>query len=104
MPRFVLVYHGGSAPKSEAEGRKVMAAWTAWFGTLGKAVVDPGAPLGPSSTVRAGGVAGDGGANPASGYSIIEAADMNGALAMARGCPILSEPDGSVEVAQAMAM
>ena len=104
MPRFVFIYHGGATPASEAEGRKVMAAWTAWFGTLGKAVIDAGAPFGPSSTVSAGHVAGNGGSNPASGYSIVEAADMDGAIALAKGCPIVAEPGGSVEIAQAMAM
>ena len=44
-----------------------------------------------------------GGANPASGYSLIEAADLDDALAKAKGCPIL-ESGGSIEVAVAIDM
>lgn len=104
MAKFVYVYHGGSTPQSEAEGKAVMDAWMAWFGSLGAAVVDGGAPLGMSKTVSAKGVVDNGGANPASGYSIIEAADMAAAVTMAKGCPILSDANGSVEIAEAMAM
>ncbi len=103
MAKFIYVYHGGSAPASEEEGKKVMAEWMAWFGTLGSAVVDGGAPLGASMTVSSGGIAEGGGSNPASGYSLIEAADIGAASEMAKGCPILKE-GGSVEVAEAMAM
>jgi len=71
---------------------------------MGPAVVDGGNPVGMSSTVQAdGSVAGDGGANPASGYSLIEAADLDEALAKARGCPILQD-GGTVEVAETFDM
>jgi hypothetical protein len=83
---------------------KVMDAWGAWFGTLGRAVVDGGNPVGPSSTVKADGslVAG-GGANPVSGYSLIEAADLNDAHQKAKGCPLLKS-GGTIEIAQAFDM
>ena len=44
-----------------------------------------------------------GGANPATGYSLVEANDLEDALAKAKGCPIL-EAGGTVEVAQAFDM
>ena len=73
MPKYVFAYHGGSAPQDPAEGAKVMEAWMAWFGELGAAVVDGGAPTGQSKTIAAGGAVSDGGgANPISGYSVIE--------------------------------
>lgn len=103
MTKYVYVYHGGTMPQTPEEGEKVMAAWSAWFGTLGKAVVDAGAPFGKSTTVSASGTADSGGANPASGYSIVEAADLNAAIAMAKGCPIISN-NGSVEIAEALPM
>lgn len=99
MPKFLYVYHGGSAPEGEAEQQKVMAAWGAWMGGLGAALVDGGAPVGLSKTVTSEGVADDGGANPASGYSLVEAPDQAAAVTMAQGCPIL-EAGGSVEVAE----
>ena len=46
---------------------------------------------------------GNGGANPATGYGLFEAADLDDALAKARGCPIL-EAGGSVELAECIDM
>lgn len=79
-----------------------MARLGAWFEQMGAAVVDGGAPVGTSKTVSGTGVADDGGANPLSGYTIVSADDMDGAIALAKGCPILSH--GSVEVAPIMQM
>jgi len=104
MAKYLMVYHGGSHPQSKEEQAKVMAAWGQWFGSMGKAVIDGGNPVGPSVTVRSNGtVAKDGNANPATGYSLIEAASMDDALAKAKNCPLLAA-GGSVEVAQAMDM
>ena len=104
MANFIFVYHGGDMPQTEEEGQQVMAEWKAWFESMGEAVVDMGAPVGPSSTVQANGtVTGDGGANPTSGYSVISSADIEAAIELARNCPIL-QANGSVEVAEAMAM
>jgi len=103
MPRYLFVYHGGGRPETEEAQQKVMAAWGAWMEGLGAALVDGGAPVGMSVTVGPGGVADNGGANPASGYSMVEAESQAAAAEMARGCPILAD-GGSVEVAEIMAM
>jgi hypothetical protein len=104
MAKYLLVYHGGAMPQTKAEQEQVMKAWTGWFGTLGKAVVDGGNPVGKSTTVMPNGsVATNGGANPASGYSILDAKDEADAVKMAKGCPILAG-GGSVELAPIMAM
>ena len=103
MPKYLYVYHGGSTPQSQEEGEKVMKAWMDWFGALGKSVVDGGNPVGRSKTIGANGVSNDGGANPASGWSVIEAKDIDDATSKAKGCPILSD-GGSVEVAEIMEM
>jgi hypothetical protein len=103
MPNYIFVYHGGKKPESAEEGEKVMAAWMAWFGGMGDAVVEGGNPVGQSSTVSAAGVAPDGCANPVSGYSIIQAANMDAATAHAKGCPMLAD-GGTVEVAEIMPM
>ena len=104
MPNFLLAYHGGKAPETAEEGAKVMALWTAWFEGIGADVVDGGNPVGMSSTVSADGVADNGGANPVSGYSIVKAADMAAALDIAKGCPMVGDASGSVEVAEIMEM
>ena len=103
MPKYLYVYHGGSTPQSKEEGEKVMKAWMDWFGGLGKSVVEGGNPVGMSKTVGANGVKNDGGANPASGWSVIEATDFDDATNKAKGCPLLSD-SGSVEVAEIMEM
>ncbi|MGI9482429.1 MAG: hypothetical protein ACR2OR_08735 [Hyphomicrobiales bacterium] len=89
-------------PETPEEGEKMMAAWGAWFQGMGDAVVDGGKPAGMSKTVRASGVADNGGANPISGYSLVSAANIDEAVELAKGCPILEH--GSVEVAEALDM
>ena len=100
MPKFMLVYHGGSAPESPEEGEKVMAKWMTWLQGMGDAVVDGGNPVGMSKTVSAAGISDDGGANPVSGYSMVQADTIDAACELAKGCPILEDTDGSVEVAE----
>ena len=104
MPKYLFAYHGGKRPTNEVETKKYMDAWGAWFGSLGKSVIDGGNPLKPSSTVHANSsVTQDGGSNPVGGYSLITATDMADAQKKAKGCPILAS-GGSVEVAEAMDM
>jgi len=104
MTKFLLAYHGGKKPGSEAEGAKIMAAWGAWFESLGADLVDAGAPVGQSHTVAATGSDADGGANPVSGYTLINAANYDAALKIAKGCPMIADGSGSVEVAECIEM
>ena len=104
MAKYLFVYHGGKKAESEEELAKGLDAWGQWFGSMGATVIDGGNPVGESSTVNPdGSVSTNGGANPARGYSLIEAADLEDALAKAKGCPIL-ESGGSIEVAEAIDM
>lgn len=100
MPKFLMAYHGGTTPTSEAEVEKTMAAWTAWFEAMGQAVVDPGNPVTQSYTVSESGVTENGGANPVSGYTVLDAADIQAACDIAKGCPMVMDGSGSVEVAE----
>jgi hypothetical protein len=98
MAKYLLVYHGGSMADSEAEQAAAMEAWGKWFGTLGASVVDGGNPTGESVTITSDrNTTPGGGANPASGYSLIDADSIEDAAAKAKGCPI---PDGGVEVCE----
>ncbi len=100
MTKFLLVYHGGYAPTSKEEGEKVMAAWGAWIGGLGGALTDAGNPTGPAKTVAPGGKTSDGGgADPTRGYSVLEAASLDAAVAAVKNCPQLAA-GGTVEVAE----
>jgi hypothetical protein len=104
MPQFIFAYHGGKAPDSPEEGQKIMAAWGEWMGGMGDALVVPGNPMGMSQTVSASGVADDGGANPVSGYSVVEATDIGAATELAKGCPMVTNNVGTVEVAELLEM
>ena len=104
MAKYVLAYHGGAAPESEEEGKKVMEAWMGWMGSLGDALIDGGNATGAAKTVVAGGTVEDGGGpNPISGYSLLEAADLDAAVALVKDCPIF-DAGGSVEVAETIDM
>jgi hypothetical protein len=46
VPKFLVTYHGADAPAPE-EARQAMAAFMAWAASVGEALADPGAPLGP---------------------------------------------------------
>ncbi len=103
MPKFLLTYHGKPDIQSPEDGAKHMTAWKAWSAGLGAAVVDPGLPVGPSKTITATDVVDDGGSNPVSGITIIQAETMDEAIVMAKGCPHLSG-SGTIEIAEAMDM
>ena len=105
MAKFVFVYHGGGKPPSDpAEIKKAMDAWGSWFGSMGAAVIDAGNPVGKSSTVKSdGSLVEGGGANPASGYSLIEASSLKTRTRRRRGVPC-SLAGGTIEIAQAMDM
>ncbi len=97
MAKYLLVYHGGG---DGAPTEKEMAAWGNWFGQLGPAIVDGGNPVGATKTLAKDGSSSDGGgANPASGYSILQAGSLDEALTLAKGCPILAG-GGSVEICE----
>ncbi|PJE37005.1 hypothetical protein CVM52_09040 [Pseudooceanicola lipolyticus] len=104
MPDFIFAYHGGKPPDTPEEGEKAMAAWMAWFKSMGEATKQPGHPVGMSKTVSGSGIADNGGANPLSGYSVVTAADIGAACEMARGCPMVVDGSGTVEVAELMEM
>lgn len=107
MAKYVFVYHGGGGAdqamqSSQEEIAAEMAKWEAWYGELGSAVVDGGNPFGQTKNVTSNGVEGPHD-SAATGYTIIEASDIDAAVASAKGCPILAH-GGSVEVAEAIDM
>jgi hypothetical protein len=106
MAKYLFVYHGanGPIPTDPAVIKQIHDAWGAWFASLGSAVIDGGNPVGKSSTVAPdGSLAAGGGANPASGYSLVEAASLEDAHKKARSCPILKR-GGTIEIAQCIDM
>jgi len=105
MPKYLFVYHGGDFPEELARSQGV--AWDSWLQSLGPQVLDQGGPLQPGGTLAANGkVVDNGGANPATGYNIIEAASFEAAITIAKGCPQTKAPheNGTIEIAEVMSM
>src|SRR3954452_3120938 len=88
MANSLLVFRGGSMPETKEEQDKVMAAWGAWFGQLGDALVDGGNPASQTKTLSADGSTTPGGGDSPTGYSIIKADDIDAAVNLAKGCPV----------------
>ena len=104
MAKYVLAFRGGEMAPTEEERQAVMAAWGAWFGELGAAVVEPGAPFSTSASLSAADAAPtDGGASGLTGYTVISADSMAAATDLSRGCPIFAS-GGSIDVYQAIEM
>ena len=100
MSKYVYVYKGGGMAATEEEQNAAMAAWGAWIGQLGDALVDVGNPFGASAGVKSDGSNGAAG-SALTGYSIVEAASLEDAVAKSRGCPVFAA-GGSVDVYEAI--
>ena len=103
MAKFVVLYSGGTAPVTPEAAAASMKEWEAWFGKLGKAVVEAGAPFGKSRTVSPSGTQDGGGGNISNGYSVVEAADLGAAAKLVGACPIVKD-GGKVHVFELMQM
>ena len=79
MAKYVLLYSGGAMAATQAERDKANQAWGAWFGKLGKSVVDSGNPFSDKvKSVASDGKVKDGPTGErANGYSIVEAATVD---------------------------
>lgn len=103
MPKYVFAYHGKPDFQTKEEGMAHMTKWREWSASLGAAMVDPGMPVGMSKTVTANGIVENGGSNPLSGITIVQADSIDDALKMAARCPHVSGA-GTIEVAEALDM
>ena len=103
MTQYVIVYLGGDQPSSPEEGKRHFAKYMDWLTSLGDSAVSPANPLKNTSTVNPDGTVTAGGASTMSGYTIIEAGSMEGALAIAKACPFL-DIGGSLEVSELLEM
>ena len=104
MSEFTFLFRG-TPPTSPEEMQKVMEKWVAWFKELGAKgyIKDPGHPLERTGKVVKGQqkVVNDGpyaeSKDIVGGYTLIEAKDLDHAVEISKGCPIL-DVGGSVEV------
>ncbi len=103
MPQFMISYIGGDHPTTPEEGQAHFAKYKAWLADLGNKVVSPANPLKNTTTVNPDGSITNGGVTSMSGYTIIEVASMEDALAAAKSCPFL-EINGKLEVSELASM
>jgi hypothetical protein len=89
MANYLLTFHGGSMPETKEQQDQVMSAWTSWFGKLGDALVDGGNPVSKAKAISPDGSVMDATEAP-TGYSIIKADDLDSAVELAKGCPVLA--------------
>ena len=99
MARYMLVYKGEATSMEDMtpeEGAEVMAKWMAWMGKIGPAMSDVGSPFGPGSSVVDDGSMGS--AASLTGYSIVEAENMDAAVSLTDGHPYLSDGGGNYAI------
>jgi len=101
MAQYIIAYIGGRQPATPEEGLQQKQKWGAWLQGLGDAVVNPGTPLRNSRRVGMDGAVREDG-TVLTGYTVVEAASLDAALEMAKGCPFLEM--GELEVAEMVQM
>jgi len=105
MSEYLFLYRGAGPSGSPEQMQLVMQKWVAWFKDLGAKghIKSPGHPLERAGKVvkGAGKAVHDGpfaeAKDVVGGYTLIEARDLDQAVELSKGCPVL-ERDGSVEV------
>jgi hypothetical protein len=109
MSEYVFLYRGGEAGRSPERIQQSLQKWIAWFKELAEKghVKNQGHPLERAGKVVRGSQKAvvDGPFAEAKdvigGYSLIEARDLEQAVELSKGCPIL-ENEGAVEVRPVM--
>lgn len=98
--KYMLTFRDGKGMGATAEEQqKLMAAWGAWYGTVGAALVDGGAPFGASQSVST-----NGGTAPAlGGYAVVSAGSIDEAAKHAKSSPVYAD-GGSVDVYELIEM
>jgi hypothetical protein len=98
MTKFVFIYHApmtpaDATPPSAEQLQDMMAAWTAWAEKVGDGMVDFGTPLAGGIRVAPNGVV-EPSSREVAGYTILEAADIDAAIELAKVHPHLNMPGG----------
>ena len=96
MPQFIMTYHGGSKPKTPEEGQAHWQRYMEWIGGLDAVV--------PQQPLKGSEVLGTKEITTMMGYSIINAADMDAARAIAQSCPFLDMDDSAMQLSELMVM
>jgi hypothetical protein len=107
MKKFIVIYHAPleatkqAANSSPEEMKEGMKPWMAWAEKCGDGLIDMGTPLGNGQAVTSEGTAPSD--KEVVGYSILQAEDMDGAVAMLKDHPHLKWNEGcAIEVHEAL--
>ncbi len=109
MSKYMVIYYApaeafaGMANMSPEDIQKGMEPWTAWMAKVGDQLVDGGSPLMGGQRITTSGTSPS--TNEVSGYSILEADNMDAAKALLDGHPHLTFAEGcAIEIHEAMPM
>jgi hypothetical protein len=101
MAKYILLYKGPARAQENipaAEREQIMQGWMQWGDKVGPALVDFGNPFAARASVHGDGS--EGAASDYTGYTIVEATDLNAAKGFCDGHPFLKDAgrEFSVEV------
>ena len=86
MKKFILIQYGFETPTPE-----IMEAWGKWFGSIGDKMLESVGPFGPGKEISHSGTKDlPMGLDSLTGFSIIQAENMNEAVKIAQACPIIT--------------
>jgi hypothetical protein len=108
MPKFLVLYVSEKPAEqqmnaSPEDRKKGMESWLAWFKRQGSAIIDQGNPTGKPFAMNKKGVA-KAHADKVTGYTILEAKDIDKVKAMVIDNPHLDQPNSSIEILEIMSM
>jgi hypothetical protein len=87
MGNYLFAYRGGSMAQTQEERDAAMAAWGAWFGQLGSAIVDAGNPFAGSASVGSDGTVSEGAGSGLGGLLAHTGRQPRGGLRAGQGQP-----------------
>jgi hypothetical protein len=89
MPRFLVTYHGSNMPHDPESMAKARDAFMQWAGKTGRALVDPGSPIGATLNVSSSGRKQGPADGPFNGWSVIEAENLDAAAKLVADHPFI---------------
>jgi hypothetical protein len=109
LKNFIVIYHATASAIEQMKDsgpedmQKGMELWMAWANKIGTGLVEMGTPLGGGQKIT------ESGSSPSDrgvvGYSILQAEDMEGAIALLEGHPHLGWAAGcEIEVHESLPM
>jgi hypothetical protein len=107
MTKYMILYMAPVTAEqqmnvSPEDMKKGMEPWLAWFKKVGKGMVDQGTPLGNGMHITK--TASSPGKTQVTGYTIVQAENIDAVKAMIKGHPHYMLPNASIEVLEIMSM